>query len=71
MIIARISCNKFSYSLPTGDHKGSNLRSFFGVKKTHDLFVESESDDDIIIEPKLAYFIEDGDKFYTVHRRIL
>jgi len=67
---ANVYFNRTKYALPTGDHKGSNLRAFFAVPKDKDLWIESEAGDDILVEPKAAYFIEDGDKLYATSQKI-
>ena len=58
------------YALPRGEHKGKNLRAFFGVKETHDLFVEMDEGDDVIVSGDTPYFVDERDKFYSVSREI-
>jgi hypothetical protein len=70
MNIAEIWFNKTKYALPRAEHKGENLRAFFGVPKSKDLYVQSEEGDDILIEDAKPYFVENRDKFYSVSRKI-
>lgn len=70
MRVARIKCDKTDYSLPVGEHRGSNLRAFFGVPKSKDLYYQSEEGDDILIEDHLPYFVDDRERYYTVSRKI-
>ena len=67
---ANIKHNKTEYALPSGEHKGSNLRAFFGVPDTKDLYYESDEGDDILIEADKLYFVEDRDKFYSISQKI-
>ena len=70
MGIANIWFDGHKYALPRADHKGSNLRAFFGVKRGRDLFVEMDEGDDILIEANKVYFVDERDKFYSVSRKI-
>jgi len=69
MQIANIKHNKTNYALLRGEHKGSNLRAFFGVPDSKDLYYESDEGDDILIEAEKPYFVEDRDRFYSISRR--
>lgn len=70
MQIARIRCNKTPYALPVGLIKGSNLRAFFGVKKTQHLWGECDKDDSLIPEDDSEIMLEDGMHFYTASKKI-
>lgn len=70
MTTANIFYDGHRYALPRSEHLGSNLRAFFGVPKSRDLFVEMDEGDDVLIEDKLPYFVDERDKFYSVARKI-
>jgi hypothetical protein len=68
--VANIRCDKARYVLPTGHHTGANLRAFLAVPDGKDLYYETEFGDDTLIEQDKHYFIENGDRLYTVSREI-
>jgi hypothetical protein len=70
---ARIKCDRTPYALPAGKHKGSNLRAFFGVPKTKDLWWDSRDDENdgaVLVFGEAELEIADGDKFFTAHKEI-
>jgi hypothetical protein len=58
------------FMLPRSEHTGDNLRAFFGVPTSKDLFVEMDEGDDVLIEGDKPYFVDERDKFYSVSRKI-
>lgn len=69
MTIAKVWYGGNVYLLPRGEHQGSNLRAFFGVKRNWDLYFKSAEAADFIVEPKNVYFVEHDDRFVRVPKR--
>lgn len=73
MAIAKIKCDRTEYALPTGEHKGDNLRAFFRVSSKKDLWLEcrdENSDSAVLVFGDLGVIIQDGDRFFTAHKEI-
>jgi len=60
---ALITFDGTSYALPEGFHTGRNLRAFFGVPKTHELWGENDKDNSLIPDDDSGILIEDGMSF--------
>lgn len=70
MNIALIKYNGTPYALPEGPVKGYNLRAFFSIKKTHDLWGEGDKDDFLIPEDDSEFEVQDGMRFYSTNKKI-
>jgi len=80
MKIAEIFCNKTPYTLPEGEHTGSNLRAFFKAEALercsdgeYDLFREPfdpNHNDELIRDNDDLVYVQDGNRFYVVSRKI-